>query len=79
MKCLTASEAEVFEFVAKPGARITQKPVKDLDFPSDAKIGGVIRGNMGYIAHGYTQVQEGDKVVVFTLPSGIRKIEKFFK
>lgn len=79
VKCLTASEAEVFEFIAKPGAKITQKPVKDLGFPSEAKIGGVIRGNMGYIAHGYTQVQEGDKVVVFTLPSGIKKIEKFFK
>lgn len=79
VKCLTASDAEVFEFIAKPGAKITQKPVKDLDFPAEAKIGGVIRGTMGYIAHGYTQVQEGDKVVVFTLPSGIKKLEKFFK
>ncbi|MDX8340921.1 Trk system potassium transporter TrkA [Draconibacterium sp. IB214405] len=79
VKCLTASDAEVFEFIAKPGAKITQKPVKDLDFPVEAKIGGVIRGNMGYIAHGYTQIQEGDKVVVFTLPSGIKKLEKFFK
>ncbi|RIJ46093.1 Trk system potassium transporter TrkA [Maribellus luteus] len=79
VKCLTASEAEVFEFIAKPGAKITLKPVKDIGFPAEAKIGGVIRGNMGYIAHGYTQVQEGDKVVVFTLPSGIKKIEKFFK
>nr|WP_319571616.1 Trk system potassium transporter TrkA [uncultured Draconibacterium sp.] len=79
VKCLTASDAEVFEFIAKPGAKITQKSIKDLDFPDEAKIGGVIRGNMGYIAHGYTQIQEGDKVVVFTLPSGIKKLEKFFK
>ncbi len=79
VKCLTASDAEVFEFIAKPGARITQKPIKDLDFPDEAKIGGVIRGSRGYIAHGYTQIQEGDKVVVFTLPSGIKKLEKFFK
>jgi len=79
VKCLTASEAEVFEFIAKPGAKITQKPIKDLDFPCESKIGGIIRNNMGYIAHGYTHIQEGDKVVVFTLPSGIRKIEKFFK
>ncbi|KJF42503.1 MULTISPECIES: Trk system potassium transporter TrkA [Draconibacterium] len=79
VKCLTASDAEVFEFIAKPGAKITQKSIKDLDFPEEAKIGGVIRGNMGYIAHGYTQIQEGDKVVVFTLPSGIKKLEKFFK
>ena len=79
VKCLTASDAEVFEFIAKPGAKITQKIVKDLDFPDEAKIGGIIRGNNGYIANGLTQIKEGDKVVVFTLPSGIKKLEKFFK
>lgn len=79
VKCLTASDAEVFEFIAKEGAKITQKPIKDLDFPDEAKIGGIIRGNVGYIAHGNTQIQVGDKVVVFTLPTGIKKLEKFFK
>ncbi len=79
VKCLTASDAEVFEFVAKPGARITQKLVKDLEFPQEAKIGGVVRDNQGFIADGTTQIIEGDKVVVFTLPSGIKKLEKFFK
>ena len=79
VKCLTASDAEVFEFVAKPGARITQKKVKDLDFPSEAKIGGIVRDNHGYVADGNTQIMEGDKVVVFTMPSGIKKLEKFFK
>ena len=79
VKCLTASDAEVFEFIAKPGAKITQKPIKNLDFPGEAKIGGIIRGDNGYIAQGHTHIQEGDKVVVFTLPSGIKKLEKFFK
>lgn len=79
VKCLTASDAEVFEFIAKADAKITQKPIKDLDFPEEAKIGGIIRGEDGYIAHGETQIQEGDKVVVFTLPSGIKKLERFFK
>lgn len=79
VKCLTASDAEVFEFIAKPGAKITKKTIKDLDFPEEAKIGGIIRGENGYIAQGFTQIHEGDKVVVFTLPSGIKKLEKFFK
>jgi trk system potassium uptake protein TrkA len=79
VKCLTASDAEVFEFIAKPGARITEKPIRDLDFPSESKIGGIIRGNCGFIANGDTQIQDGDKVVVFTLPAGIKKLEKFFK
>jgi trk system potassium uptake protein TrkA len=79
VKCLTASDAEVFEFIAKNNAKITQKPIKDLGFPSEAKIGGIIRGDDAFIANGNTQISEGDKVVVFTLPSGIKKLEKFFK
>src|SRR5690606_7467168 len=79
VKCLTASDAEVFEFIVKADAKITQKPVKDLGFPVEAIIGGVIRGEDGFIATGNTHIREGDKVVVFTLPSGIRKLERFFK
>jgi trk system potassium uptake protein TrkA len=79
VKCLTASDAEVFEFIAKPGAKITQKQVRDLGFPGEAKIGGIIRGDDAFIVHGDSQVKDGDKVVVFTLPSGIKKLEKFFK
>ncbi len=79
VKCLTASDAEVFEFIAKPGAKITQRAIKFLGFPDEAKIGGVIRGNNAFVANGNTEIIEGDKVVVFTLPSGIKKLEKFFK
>ncbi len=79
VKCLTSSDAEVFEFIAKPGTRITQKPIKELNFPEEAKIGGIIRGETGLVAEGNMQIQEGDKVVVFTLPMGIKKLEKFFK
>ncbi len=79
VKCLTSSDAEVFEFIAKSGTKITQKPIKNLNFPDEAKIGGIIRGEFSQVADGNLQVQEGDKVVVFSLPSGIRKLEKFFK
>jgi len=79
VKCLTASEAEVFEFIVKPDAKITQKAVKDLELPDEVKIGGYIRGDQGYIALGDTQIQAGDRVAVFTLPSGIKKLEKYFK
>ncbi|MCF6333621.1 MAG: Trk system potassium transporter TrkA [Draconibacterium sp.] len=79
VKCLTASDAEVFEFTAKTNAKITKKTIKDLGFPQEAIIGGTIRRGIGYIAHGDTKIEVGDKVVVFTLPSGIKKLEKFFK
>jgi len=78
-KCLTASEAEVFEFIAKEGSKITNQPLKDLAIPVDMTIGGIIRGTKAFVAKGDTIIQPGDKVVVFVLPSAIRKLEKYFK
>jgi len=79
VKCLTASDAEVFEFIAKPNAKITEKPLRKIDFPEEAIVGGYIRNDHGYIVNEETKIEEGDKVVVFTLPSGIKKLEKYFK
>ncbi|MEN6456471.1 MAG: Trk system potassium transporter TrkA [Prolixibacteraceae bacterium] len=78
-KCLTASDAEVFEFIAKEGSKITNMTLRDLSLPVDMTIGGIIRGTNAYVAKGDTLIQPGDKVVVFALPSAIRKLEKYFK
>ncbi len=78
-KCLTSIDAEVFEFLAKPGSPITKKPIKKLNFPKQAIIGGVIRENEGYIARGDMQIQAGDKVVVFALPEAFHGVDKMFK
>jgi len=78
-KCLTASEAEVFELIATEGSKVTQTPIKDIGFPEDATLGGIIRGQMAFVAKGDSEIQPGDKVVVFALPSAIRKLDKFFK
>jgi len=79
VKCLTASDAEVIEFIVKEDSKITKSQIRNLSFPADAIIGGLIRGNQGYVATGDTQIQEGDKVVIFALPSAISKLDKFFK
>jgi trk/ktr system potassium uptake protein len=76
---LEGIDAEVLEYVAQPGSSITKKAVKDLSFPKEAMIGGLIRGDEVQIVVGDTQIHQGDKVVIFTLPGGIKKIEKFFK
>ena len=79
MKTMTgAIEAEVFEFVAQPGSRITQAPVYQLNFPEEAIIGGVIRGHLGFIVDGQTVIKPNDHVVVFALPQIASEIGKFF-
>ncbi|MPQ47419.1 Trk system potassium transporter TrkA [Marinifilum sp. N1E240] len=78
-KWLTVSEAEVMELSAKEGSKITKGRLSEINFPDDANVGGVIRGDESIIATGDVQIQVNDKVVVFTLPSAIKKVEKFFK
>ncbi|MCB9261664.1 MAG: Trk system potassium transporter TrkA [Flavobacteriales bacterium] len=71
-------DAEVLEFIAMPNSKITQKPVRDLKFPKEAIIGGVIRGGTGHIVGGDFHIQKGDKVVVLAKFSIIKDVEKFF-
>ncbi len=78
-KWLTVSDAEVVELVAKPNSRITRDDLMNIDFPEDANIGGIIRGDEGIIATGDTRIMADDKVVIFTMPSAIKKVEKLFK
>jgi len=79
VRCLTSTDAEVVEVIASAGSKATTKLVKDLDFPDNAKIGGIIREDLGFIATGETQIKVGDKVVIFALPKAIKKIDQFFK
>ena len=78
MRRLIGTDAEVMEFVVKPGSKITENLLKDMNFPKDAIIGGVIRGKSSFIANGNTEIKSNDKVVVFALPSAVAKMSKFF-
>ncbi|NKI27388.1 trk system potassium uptake protein TrkA [Arenibacter nanhaiticus] len=70
--------AEILEFVVKPTSRVNGKLIRELEFPREATIGGVIRDNKGIIALGGFEILQGDRVVVCCLPSAIQKIEKLF-
>jgi len=78
IRCLTGTEAEIMEFVVKPGAKVTGGPLMNINFPKDAIVGGVIRGKNSFIARGATELKALDKVVVFALPTAIPKMNKFF-
>jgi len=78
MKCLTGSDAEVLEFVAKGGSKITKGKLRNIEFPKDALVGGYIRDQKGFIAKGDTHIKADDRVVVFALPSAMKKLDGFF-
>jgi trk system potassium uptake protein len=72
-------DAEILEFEVKPKSKLTQYPIRQLNFPATAIIGGVTRAGKSYTPLGDFRIEAGDRVVVFTLPESIRKVEKFFK
>lgn len=78
MTILNDINVEILEFKPSKNSKITKKKIKDLKFPRNAIIGGVIRDNTGVIALGDFQIREDDKVVVCCFPKTIPKVERFF-
>jgi trk system potassium uptake protein TrkA len=79
MKSLMMADAEVAEFVAAEGSRVTKNPVKSLGLPSGIAIGGLVRGKQGILVNGNTQIEAGDSVMVFCQRHNMEKAEKYFK
>ncbi|MCK9156581.1 MAG: Trk system potassium transporter TrkA [Paludibacteraceae bacterium] len=78
VKSLTHVDAEVVEITAKPNSSITKGKIKDLKFPKNIFIGGIIRDGKGYIANGNTEIKANDNVIVFCVSSSIQKLDKLF-
>ena len=79
LRSLMLVDADVAEFTAAEGSKVTKKPVKDLGLPFGATIGGLVRNGTGMLVNGNSQIQAGDSVMVFCHEQKINLIEKFFK
>ena len=79
IRFLMTANADVAEFTAEQGSKVTRKKVCDLNLPKGATIGGLVRNGEGQLVSGGTQIEAGDSVVVFCHNINMSKIEKFFK
>ena len=79
VKYMSGTDAEVLEYTVAPGSAITKGALKDLSFPKNSVIGGIIRGSESRIAIGTTMIEAYDRVVVFALPNAVKEVDKFFK
>lgn len=79
IKYMRGTNAEVLEYIVAPESKITKYPLKDTDFPKNAIVGGIIRGNESFIAVGDTHIQAYDRVAVFALPESVKEVDRFFK
>lgn len=72
-------EAEVLEYEIKNNCKIANKRMKNLNFPKDAIIGGVVRNGKGHIVLGNFQFEPHDRVIVLSKMESLSEVEKFFK
>ena len=70
--------ADVAEFKAHEGSRITSKRVCELNLSRQIELGGLVRDGVGMLINGNTRIQPGDNVVVFCQDTNISQIEKYF-
>ena len=76
---LASADAEIVEFMAEEGSKITKAKIRDMHLPADTNIGAIVRAGEGILVNGDTQILQGDQVVVFCKNQVIRQLEKFFK
>ncbi|MBR3387742.1 MAG: Trk system potassium transporter TrkA [Bacteroidales bacterium] len=79
VRYMSGTDAEVLEYTAAPDSKVTRGALKDIGFPRNAIIGGVIRGSESFIAIGDTRIEPYDRVAVFALPDTVKEVDKFFK
>lgn len=72
-------DAQLIEFIAEPRSKITKRSLMKTRFPKGAIIGAVIRDDEVIIPHGNTQLEVGDKAVVFTLPEAVQQVDHLFE
>ncbi len=79
VRYMSGTDAEVLEYTAAPGSRVTKSALKEIDFPHNAIIGGVIRGGDSFIAVGDTHIEAYDRVAVFALPDAVKDVDRMFR
>jgi len=72
-------EAEAIELIAAPGSKYIGKRLKELRFPRGAIVGAVARSNGEVLVpRGEATIQEGDRVLIFSLESTVPLLESAF-
>lgn len=72
------TDAEAIELEVDPGSPAVGKRVRDLEIPTGAIIGGVVRNGSTVVPRGDTGIEVGDVVIFFALPSAIPQVERIF-
>ncbi|MGC9324421.1 MAG: Trk system potassium transporter TrkA [Desulfomonilia bacterium] len=75
---LSDIEAEVVEVEAMETSDLVEKPIKDIKWPKDAIIAGIIQGGQGKVVvpRGDAVIKPGDRVIIFAKRGVMPAVEK---
>ncbi|MGD2272315.1 MAG: Trk system potassium transporter TrkA [Desulfobacterales bacterium] len=73
---IKGEQAEVMEAVALETSGIVDKPLKDISFPKDAMVAGIIRGSQIIIPSGDSVIMPNDRIIIFATQQAVPKVEK---
>ncbi len=76
---IEGEQAEIIEYTTSKKSKIVGKPLKNVKFPPDAIISMVVHKGNTIVPRGEYVIEEGDRVVVFSLQSANAEVEKLFK
>jgi len=76
---IEGEKAEIIEYTASEKSKIVGKPLNKVKFPKGALINMVVRGKETIIPRGDFVINNGDRVVIFSMASAVSEVEKFFR
>jgi len=72
-------DAEIIEYIVMPNNKLINKPLRQVKFPKNAIIAGVIRGEQSIIPTGDFVLQPDDRTIVFAVSNSISQLEEIFR
>lgn len=75
---INESDAEAAEFQVEHGAKIEGKSLSKVKFPKGSIVGAIIQNGVMCIPDGNNIINAGDRVIVFSLPAAIKKVQALF-
>lgn len=79
VQSLQNGAAELIEAEALQTSPLVGRPLRDLDLPDGVRIGAIYRKRAVIVPRGETQIQAGDRVVIFALAERVRLVEQMFR
>jgi len=78
LNTLRGIDAETIEFAVTSRCELAGRKLKDIEFPPGVIVGAIIHNDEVIVPIGDSAIADGDRVIVFSVPESVKKVEKMF-